>query len=123
MKSMGDALDETTRQTVLDDIQRCENNLWQHGFGGGYSLCHGDFGNLICLYEWYRHSDNPEGIARVRQALGEVARQFFEGPFLDRDRVPDVSLLTGITGAGYALLYEIDPTIPNILSLDFAMSA
>ncbi|WP_325918452.1 type 2 lanthipeptide synthetase LanM [Pseudomonas frederiksbergensis] len=123
MKSMGDALDETTRQTVLDDIQRCENNLWQHGFGGGYSLCHGDFGNLICLYEWYRHSDNPEGIARVRQALGEVARQLFEGPFLDRDRVPDVSLLTGITGAGYALLYEIDPTIPNILSLDFAMSA
>lgn len=123
MKSMGDALDETTRQTVLDDIQRCESNLWQHGLGDGYNLCHGDFGNLICLYDLYRHVDNREGISRVKQALGEVARQFFEGPFLDSDRVPDVSLLTGITGAGYALLYEIDPTIPNILSLDFAMPA
>ncbi|CAH0323598.1 type 2 lanthipeptide synthetase LanM [Pseudomonas brassicacearum] len=123
MKSMGDVLDEATRQTVLDDIQRCENNLWQHGLGEGYNLCHGDFGNLICLYELYRHSDNPEGIGRVKQAFGEVAQQFFEGPFLDSDRVPDVSLLTGITGAGYALLYEIDPTIPNILSLDFAVPA
>lgn len=123
MKSMEDALDETTRQTVLDDIQRCENNLWQHGLGDGYNLCHGDFGNLICLYDLYRHADNPEGISRVKQALGEVTRQFFEGPFLDSDRVPDVSLLTGITGAGYALLYEIDPTIPNILSLDFAQPA
>lgn len=123
MTSMGDALDETTRQTVLNDIQRCENNLWQHGLGDGYNLCHGDFGNLICLYDLYRHADNPEGISRVKQALGEVARQFFEGPFLNSDRVPDVSLLTGITGAGYALLYEIDPTIPNILSLDFAMPA
>lgn len=123
MKSMGAALDETTRQTVLDDIQRCENNLWQHGLGDGYNLCHGDFGNLICLYDLYRHSDNPEGINKVKQALGEVARQFFEGPVLDSDRVPDVSLLTGITGAGYALLYEIDPTIPNILSLDFAVPA
>lgn len=121
MKSMGEVLDETTRQTVLDDIQRCENNLWQHGLGDGYNLCHGDFGNLICLYDLYRHADDPEGISRVKQALGKVARQFFAGPFLDSDRVPDVSLLTGITGAGYALLYEIDPTIPNILSLDFAL--
>ncbi|WP_103310957.1 MULTISPECIES: type 2 lanthipeptide synthetase LanM [unclassified Pseudomonas] len=121
MKSMGEVLDETTRQTVLDDIQRCENNLWQHGLGDGYNLCHGDFGNLICLYDLYRHANNPEGISRVKQALGKVARQFFAGPFLDSGRVPDVSLLTGITGAGYALLYEIDPTIPNILSLDFAL--
>jgi len=37
--------------------------------------------------------------------------------------VPDVSLLTGITGVGYALLYEMDPTIPNILTLDFAPQA
>ncbi|BBP57216.1 type 2 lanthipeptide synthetase LanM [Pseudomonas sp. St316] len=123
MASMGDALDEATRQTVLDDIQRCENNLWQHGLGDGYNLCHGDFGNLLCLYDLYRHSDNPEGISRVRKALGEVAQRFFEGPLLDSDRVPDVSLLTGIAGAGYALLYQMDPTIPNVLSLDFATPA
>lgn len=121
MESMGDALDEATRQTVHDDIRRCENNLWAHGFGEGYNLCHGDFGNLICLYDLYRHSDNSEGMGRVREALDEVAQQFFEGPYLDSDRVPDVSLLTGIAGAGYALLYEIDPTIPNVLSLDFAV--
>ncbi|SDY46037.1 type 2 lanthipeptide synthetase LanM [Pseudomonas sp. NFACC08-1] len=123
MASMGDALDDAARQTVLDDIQRCENNLWQHGFGEGYNLCHGDFGNLICLHDLYRHSDNPEGMSRVRKTLDEIARQFFEGPWLDNDRVPDVSLLTGITGAGYALLYEMDPTIPNILTLEFAMPA
>ncbi|MDO7900218.1 type 2 lanthipeptide synthetase LanM [Pseudomonas citrulli] len=121
MESMGDALDETTRQTVLDDIQRCERNLWEHGLGDGYNLCHGDFGNLLCLYDLYRHSDNPEGISRVRKAFEEVTRRFFEGPLLDSDRVPDVSLLTGITGVGYALLYQMDPTLPNILSLDFAV--
>ncbi|WP_260962881.1 type 2 lanthipeptide synthetase LanM [Pseudomonas citri] len=120
MKSMGTALDEATRQTVLKDIRQCENNLWQHGFGDGYNLCHGDFGNLLCLYDGYRDSGNREGLDRVRQALDEATRQFFEGPSLDSDRVPDVSLLTGITGVGYALLYEMDPTLANILSLEFA---
>ena len=122
LKSMGKALDEATRQTVLEDIRRCESNLWQHGFGDGYNLCHGDFGNLLCLYDLYRDSSNREGLGRVRQSLDEVTRQFFEGPSLDRERVPDVSLLTGIAGVGYALLYEMDPTLPNILSLDFAVS-
>lgn len=123
MKSMEDVLDETTRQTVLDDIQRCEDNLWQHGFGDGYNLCHGDLGNLICLFDGYRRSGNCEGILRVQQAIDQVIRQFFEGPFMDSDRVPDVSLLTGIAGAGYALLYAMDPTIPNVLTLDFAARA
>ena len=121
VQSMGHALDEATRRTVLDDIQRCENNLWRHGFGEGYNLCHGDFGNLLCLYDLYRHADNADGLGRVRKALEDVAQQFFEGPSLDSDRVPDVSLLTGIAGAGYALLYVMDPSIPNILSLDFAI--
>lgn len=120
MKSMGDILDEPTRQTVLDDIRRCENNLWQHGFGDGYNLCHGDFGNLMCLFDGYRQSGDSEGIRRVRQAIGHVDQKFFEGPFLDSDRVPDASLLTGIAGVGYALLYVMDPSIPNILTLDFA---
>jgi type 2 lantibiotic biosynthesis protein LanM len=122
MQSMGHALDEATRRTVLDDIQRCENNLWRHGSGEGYSLCHGDFGNLICLYDGYRCSSDREGMSKVSKALDRVAQQFLDGPSLDSDRVPDVSLLTGITGAGYALLYAMDPSIPNILSLDFAVS-
>ena len=123
LQSMGDVLDAATRQTVLDDIQRCERNLWEHGLGEGYNLCHGDFGNLLCLHDLYRHSGNADGMNRVRTALDEAARHFFAGPWLDNDRVPDVSLLTGITGVGYALLYEMDPTIPNILTLDFAPQA
>ncbi|MBT2341106.1 MULTISPECIES: type 2 lanthipeptide synthetase LanM [Pseudomonas] len=120
MKSMGNVLDQATRMTVLDDIRRCESNLWQHGLGDGYNLCHGDLGNLICLYDGYRHSNDAEGIRRVERALDEVAKRFIDSSILDSDRVPDVSLMTGITGAGFALLYSIDPTLPNILSLDFA---
>ncbi|WP_367373024.1 type 2 lanthipeptide synthetase LanM [Pseudomonas lini] len=123
LKSMGDAMDESTRQKVNDDISRCESNLWRHGLGSGYSLCHGDFGNLICLYNLYRESRNHQGVSRVEQAFDEVAHNFFEGNFLGGNQVPDISLLTGISGVGYALLYGIDPTIPNILSLDFGVPA
>jgi lantibiotic modifying enzyme len=123
LKSMGDVLETSTRQKVDEDISRCESNLWRHGLGSGYSLCHGDFGNLICLYDWYRDSGNHEGVTRVEKAFEQVAHNFFEGNFLSSDQVPDISLLTGISGVGYALLYSVDPTIPNILSLDFSVPA
>lgn len=123
LKSMGEVLDTSTRQKVDEDISRCESNLWRHGLGSGYSLCHGDFGNLICLYDWYRDSGNHEGVTRVEKAFEQVTHNFFESNFLSSDQVPDISLLTGISGVGYALLYSVDPTIPNILSLDFSVPA
>ncbi|WLH12008.1 type 2 lanthipeptide synthetase LanM [Pseudomonas hefeiensis] len=121
LQSMGEALDESTRQIINDDIVRCENNLWHDGLRSGYSLCHGDFGNLICLHDLYREAGNHLGISRVKRAFDEVAGHFFEGKPFGGNYVPDLSLLTGIAGVGYALLYEMDPTIPNILSLDFAV--
>jgi type 2 lantibiotic biosynthesis protein LanM len=122
LQSMGDALDAPTRQRVQADIAKCASNLWHHGLGSGYSLCHGDFGNLLCLYDLSLAANDQQSSANVQHAFEQVAENFFAGDFLSAEQIPDISLLTGIAGVGYALLYAIDPTIPKVLSLDFSVS-
>lgn len=121
LSAMGETLEAAVRQAAQDDIAKCESNLWRNGTGCGFSLCHGDFGNLIALYDLYRESGNHEGIDWVERAFDQLAQVFFEGAFLDNDQYPDMGLLTGISGVGYALLYRMDPTIPNVLLLDLAV--
>jgi lantibiotic modifying enzyme len=94
--------------------------LWEQGLGSGYSLCHGDFGNLMCLLKLYRDTSNEQGIAKVNRALSQVAHNFFKENFLDEHTIPDLGLMLGITGVGQALLQAVDAGLPDVLSLDFA---
>ncbi|MBV6824187.1 type 2 lanthipeptide synthetase LanM [Pseudomonas sp. PD9R] len=117
---MGEAFDDDTKAALARDIERCERHLWDQGLGSGYSLCHGDFGNLLCLLKFYRETRNEEGIARVKQALSQVAHNFFNEDFLDERNVPDLGLMLGISGVGLALLNTVDDSLPDVLSMEFA---
>ncbi|MNN88121.1 Lanthionine synthetase C-like protein [compost metagenome] len=102
------------------DAERCERHLWEQGLGSGYSLCHGDFGNLMCLLKLYREMSNEHGIARVKRALSQVAHNFFNDDFMAEQNVPDLGMMLGITGVGQALLHAVDAGLPDVLSMEFA---
>jgi len=117
MKALNHVLSVELRAVVKGDIEQCERNLWCHGLGSGYSLCHGDFGNLLCLLELYRVTENSRGTSRCLRAFSEVADNFFNEDFMTQCSVPVLGMMLGLTGAGHALLCAVDPTLPNVLSL------
>ncbi|VVQ13228.1 hypothetical protein PS918_05570 [Pseudomonas fluorescens] len=123
VQSMGRALSAETRAVLEQDAERCERHLWEQGLGSGYSLCHGDFGNLMCLLKRYRETSNESGIAKVNRALSQVAHNFFNEDFLDEYKFPDLSMMLGITGAGQALLQAVNADLPDVLALEFAKPA
>ncbi|MFY0728581.1 type 2 lanthipeptide synthetase LanM [Pseudomonas sp. NFX15] len=123
LQSMGPVLNVETRTVLEQDLERCEQHLWALGLGCGFGLCHGDFGNLLCLLKLYRDTDNDTGIARVRQAMSQVAHNFFNEDFLDPRNVPDLGMMLGITGVGQALLQGMDAGLPDVLTLAFASSS
>jgi type 2 lantibiotic biosynthesis protein LanM len=104
---------------VEQDIRTCESNLWRHGLGSGYSLCHGDPGNLLCLLAFYRREGNSRGIERCLQALSGVAESFFNEDFMAQDSVPVLGMMLGLAGVGQALLCAVSPTLPDVLALTF----
>ncbi|MHA3738129.1 type 2 lanthipeptide synthetase LanM [Pseudomonas sp. Eth.TT006] len=122
LQTMAEVLDADTRVMLEQDAQRCERHVWQHGLGSGYSLCHGDFGNLVCLLRFYRDTHNDRGIAKVNRALSQVAHNFFKEDFLEERNVPDLGLMLGIAGVGQALLHALDDGLPDVLCMDFARS-
>ncbi|MHC8323887.1 type 2 lanthipeptide synthetase LanM [Pseudomonas sp. GB2N2] len=118
--TMKEALDVETRAVLVQDAERCERHLWEQGLGSGFSLCHGDFGNLMCLLTLYRDRRDEQGVAKVKRALSQVAHNFFKENFLDEHTIPDLGLMLGITGVGQALLHAVDSGLPDVLSLEFA---
>ncbi|WP_419708482.1 type 2 lanthipeptide synthetase LanM [Pseudomonas sp. NFX224] len=118
-KVLWEVLSVESKVMLEGDINTCEESIWKHGLGMGYSLCHGDFGNLMCLLELYRSTDNGEGVARCMQAFSEVADNLFNEHFMEQDSVPVLGMMLGLAGAGQALLYAIDSTVPNVLTLAF----
>jgi lantibiotic modifying enzyme len=119
---MSEALGAATHAELEQDAERCERHLWEQSLGSGYSLCHGDFGNLMCLLKFYRDTNNEQGIAKVKCALSQVAHNFFNEDFLDEHTIPDLGMMLGITGVGQALLHAVDAGLPDVLALDFARS-
>lgn len=121
-QTMSEALGAATHAELEQDAERCERHLWEQSLGSGYSLCHGDFGNLMCLLKFYRDTNNEQGIAKVKCALSQVAHNFFNEDFLDEHTIPDLGMMLGITGVGQALLHAVDAGLPDVLALDFARS-
>ena len=117
LKTMENKVCADILHEVQSDIVRCEHNLWEKGFGSSYSLCHGDFGNLMCLHTLYQRTANQPGLDRVEQHLSLLTDRFFAGATLNTQSLPDIGLMTGVAGVGYALLYAIDPTMPGVLTL------
>lgn len=122
MHALKDVFDAEHLAMVEGDIRWCESNIWRHGLGSGYSLCHGDFGNLLCLLALYRSTGNNLGIERSLQELSGVAESLFNEDFMGQDSVPVLGMMLGLAGVGQALLCAVNPTVPDVLALTFMQS-
>jgi type 2 lantibiotic biosynthesis protein LanM len=109
--------DETLREELRVAV-RTTANL---GFGGGHSLCHGDFGNLELLRE-AEAILTPEELPRLsgRFAAGLLDNVMRRGwrcgvPM----EVETPGLMVGLAGIGCGLLRAARPSlVPNVLMLD-----
>jgi type 2 lantibiotic biosynthesis protein LanM len=123
----GIGLARLASQPLLDDpqlpaeIAAALASTAAQGFGGGHSLCHGDFGNLELFVAAAEGLARPDLLASARRlASAWLATQPQTGW---RCGVPGgvetPGLLVGIAGIGYALLRLADPAaIPSVLLLE-----
>ena len=122
VSSMGERLSPAFMSEIQADIECCLSNLDSHGLGSGYGLCHGDFGNLMCLQTFYRTRGDTVALEKTHQLLGATLRDFLGNPTVADDSHPELGLMTGISGIGYCLLKQLDPALPDVLSLDLTAS-
>ncbi|CAI3807314.1 hypothetical protein DBADOPDK_04481 [Pseudomonas sp. MM223] len=122
VSSMGEQLPKAFIREVQADIECCLSNLYCHGLGSGYGLCHGDFGNLMCLQSFYRTRGDTIVLGETQELLGAATRDFLDNPAIANDSYPELGLMTGIAGIGYCLLKQLDPSLPDVLSLELTAS-
>ncbi|MFJ9949455.1 type 2 lanthipeptide synthetase LanM family protein [Kitasatospora sp. NPDC091207] len=96
------------RDTALDTVLR-------HGFGGNFSLCHGDFGNLEPLLlaggRW-----RAAGLRRAAATLDALDERGWVCGLPSGVHSP--SLLVGLAGIGHGLLRLAAPeAVPSVLAL------
>lgn len=86
---------------------------------GGYSLCHGTFGNCELLVNTSAYFGEPSWRAEVDSRVEEgIARFGSPGgvwPSGSVNALPDPSLMLGESGVGHFLLRLVDPAMPSIL--------
>ena len=123
----GIGLARLAMQPLLDDAQvpteidAALASTAAHGFGGGHSLCHGDFGNLELFVVAGDVLARPALLAEARQSASAwLAAQPQTGW---RCGVPGgvetPGLMVGIAGIGYELLRLADPAAtPSVLLLE-----
>lgn len=123
----GIGLARLAMQPLLDDAQiptevaAALASTAAHGFGGGHSLCHGDFGNLELLVAAATALQRPTLLAEARRLASTwLAAQPQTGW---RCGVPDgvetPGLMVGLAGIGYELLRLADPAAtPSVLLLE-----
>lgn len=92
-----------------------------HGFGGGHSLCHGDFGNLDLFVTAAEVLHGPEWLAAARQRAGALLDRQPQTGWLCGvpGGVETPGLMVGLAGIGYQLLRLADPAaVPSVLLLE-----
>ena len=103
-----------------DELVAALQSTLTHGFGGGHSLCHGDFGNLELFVAAAESLHQPALLEQARQmASALLAAQPQDGW---RCGVPGgvetPGLMVGLAGIGYELLRVAEPSaIPSVLQL------
>lgn len=106
---------------VRDEISIAVETVKRDGFGNDYCLCHGDMGNLLILNEAAMilkdESLKSDCLATAMEILHFCEGEVKKSPI--SDRIDNLNLMTGLSGAGYGLLKFCSPEIiPNILFLD-----
>lgn len=107
-------------EQVNADLFSCLENIMHTEFNEP-GICHGNMGRFLFLKEVERFEELPEEIRiKVNLLLAEILRNILQNgvEISSFDGKCILGLMTGITGIGYGLLGEINPLVPNILSLD-----
>lgn len=116
---LGAQLPPSLAEVVNHDIACCLDNLQAGGLNDGYTLCHGDFGNLMCLDRFHHAQGDQGAIKQVARLRGAALSDYLQDDALQCQAYPQLGLMTGISGVGYALLKHIDHSLPDVLSLAF----
>lgn len=107
-------------EQVREDLLNCLNNVMAAEIKDA-GICHGNMGRFLFLKEVQESKIVPEAIQKKLDVLLSEIRQniFDHGVKIDSFEGESVlGLMTGITGVGYGLLKEMDPSVPNILGLE-----
>ncbi|HGM5579341.1 TPA: type 2 lanthipeptide synthetase LanM [Pseudomonas putida] len=117
LQSFKGHLPQHLADAVNEDIACCLRNLLASGLSDGYTLCHGDFGNLMCLETLYRIRGDEDAIDAIRRRRAATLSDYLGDIPAQSEHYPELGLMTGISGIGYALLKHMDPSLPDVLSL------
>ncbi|VEI18605.1 Lantibiotic modifying enzyme [Serratia plymuthica] len=110
---------EDVYAVICRDIEICEENIYKHGIGKGYTLCHGDAGNLICLSQLYRLTNDENGLKNIDTLIKKLVGEFLNDSGLSDASTYDLSLMVGYPGIAYLAAYLSGKSIPNVMTLDF----
>lgn len=105
---------------VRKDLFSCLDNVLNAEMKEA-GICHGNMGRFLFLKEVQKLEIVPEMIQRKIDILRSKMLQdiFHKGVEINAfDGKCVLGLMTGLTGIGYGLLKETDPSVPNILGLD-----
>ncbi len=111
---------------ILEEIDSCIQTMTQDSFGYNPCLCHGDFGNLLVLYEASKVLNKDKLCKQVESTVQELINIMKKKISEDEEYMNKTSmgLMTGLAGIGYATLYFIREglCLPNILTLSLGES-
>jgi lantibiotic modifying enzyme len=104
---------------ILKDLDIALETTLNKGFGGGHSLCYGNFGNLELLINLASFSRDDQLRATYRQLASSMLQEGIKSGFqLARANRYTPGLMNGITGVIYQSLRVHDPEkVPSLLSL------
>lgn len=123
LQSLNGQLPQRLIDVMNDDIACCLHNIRASGLNDGYTLCHGDFGNLMCLDTFHQARGDQHAIDQVSRQRSAVLKDYVHSAAVHSEQYPELGLMTGISGIGYALLKHIDHSLPDVLSLTFSRPA
>ena len=104
----------TLKEEVAKDIHRAAQKAAIGHIRKDFCLCHGNFGNRW-IRDAYRLFSGETGTEKpVSDLLIEKIREHG----LEAEESRRYSLMHGLTGIGYGLLREMDPSLPDILAVE-----
>lgn len=105
---------------VRAEIDAAIRTTLDRGFGGNYSLCHGDLGNLEFLLQASESLSDPQLRERVYSIAATILKRVDKIGWICGVPlgVETPGLMVGLAGIGYELLRLADPVrVPSILTL------
>lgn len=105
-------------ELMIDEVIIAVNNILNNKLNND-SLCHGNYGNIEFLMQFYESNYADKELKRRIRQYKEQLLKDSNYKILGLNNMPSVTLFDGLSGVGYELLRIACPEkVPNILMLD-----